>query len=69
MAEMDAAAEQFQAVMREIPSGLPRPDGVQRIHNSSRQYSAARKALMRARVRFDNFALHGIMPDDLKRSG
>ena len=69
LAEMNAASNDFQDVMREIPSGLPQPDGAQRIHNASRQYSTAREKLMKARTRFDNFAIHGIVPDDLKKSG
>jgi hypothetical protein len=69
MARMDSASEQFQATMREVPSGLPHPDGIQRIHNVSRLLSAARQELKEARTRLDNFAVHGIVPDDLKKSG
>jgi len=69
MARMDSAAEQFHTVMREVPSGLPQPDGMQRIHNVSRSLSDARQKLTVARTRLDDFAVRGIVPDDLKKSG
>jgi hypothetical protein len=35
-ARVSAANEMFSAVMSQVPSGLPHPDGTQRIHNASR---------------------------------
>ena len=55
--------------MGQIPSGFPHPDGSQRIHNASRDLSTARKDLMRAHTRLDDFLKTGIVPEDLKRSG
>src|SRR5205814_1334447 len=40
------ASDAFEAIMAEIPSALPHPDGTQRIHNASRDLSAARKGFM-----------------------
>jgi hypothetical protein len=47
--------EAFQAVIKDIRSGLSHPDGVQRIHNVSRENAHARKNLEAARIRLDRF--------------
>jgi hypothetical protein len=36
-ARVNAASEAFIAVMDDVPSGLPHPDGTRRIHNASRE--------------------------------
>jgi hypothetical protein len=40
--QADAASEAFQKVLEDIPSGIPHPDGSQRIRNISRKLSKAR---------------------------
>jgi hypothetical protein len=47
-ARSHAASDAFSAVMGDVPSALPHPDGAQRIHNVSRELSAARKEVMLA---------------------
>jgi hypothetical protein len=42
-ARAHAASEAFSAIMADVPSGLPHPDGTQRIHDASREVSAAQK--------------------------
>jgi hypothetical protein len=66
-ARVNAASEAFIAVMGEVPSGLPHPDGTQRIHNGSRKLSAARKEVMKAHTRLNDFLGQGIIPEDLKQ--
>jgi hypothetical protein len=44
----DAASEAFQKVLDDIPSGIPDPDGSQRIRNASRQLSKARDEMAEA---------------------
>ena len=61
-----AASEAFTAVMGDIPSALPHPDGTQRIHNVSRALSAAREEVMQAHTRLNEFLSRGIIPEDLK---
>src|ERR1044071_132149 len=51
----DAASDEFQAVVTEIPSGMPHPDGVQRIKNVSRRLRAARQEMSNAQNRLDEF--------------
>jgi len=62
----DAASAYFHEVRRSVPSGLPHPDGTQRITNASRGYSAALDGLTRAVLRVTHFEVTGVIPDDLK---
>lgn len=68
-ARANRASQNFMEVMGQIPGGFPHPDGTQNIHNVSRELSTARKDLMRAHTRLDDFLKTGIVPEDLKRSG
>ncbi len=65
-ARVSAANQTFSAVMGQVPSGLPHPDGAQRIHNASRELSIARERMMTAHTRLNKFIEHGIVPEDLK---
>ena len=68
-AEKNEASDEFDIVMGHFPSGLPHPDGSQRIANSSQRLSIARKKAMIAHTRLTDFLDRGIVPKDLKRSG
>jgi len=68
-ARVSAANEAFNKVIGHVPAGLPHPDGAQRIQNASRELDAARKEMMTAHKRLNKFIEHGIVPEDLKRSG
>jgi hypothetical protein len=63
------AMQAFDAVTREIPSGMPQPDGTRRVQNASREVSLARVALMMAHNRINEYLSRGIAPDNLKQSG
>ena len=52
--------------MIQSPSGLPHPDGVQRIKNASDELSIARKEMTRAYARLTDYVERGIVPEDLK---
>ena len=65
--ERDTASEAFDAVLRQIPSGLPKPDGVQQIQNASSALSVAREKMSVAMIRLREFENLGIIPGDLKR--
>jgi hypothetical protein len=45
--------------MTDIPSGLPHPDGTDRIHQASRQLEHAQKDLIEALSRLDEFLTGG----------
>jgi hypothetical protein len=61
-----AATEYFTKVTGNIPSGLPHPDGTQRIHNASRKLTAARNEMIKAHSRLNDYLNFGIVPEDLK---
>jgi hypothetical protein len=63
------AIREFEAVIDLFPSGLPQPDGVQRIKIASNALSIARKEMATAHNRLSDFLNRGIVPDELKRSG
>jgi len=65
----ESATMEFNAVTRDIPSSIPQPDGAQRIYNASRSLDAARKKMMTAHTRLNEFLERGIVPEDLKGSG
>jgi hypothetical protein len=56
------ATESFDAATQEIPSGIPNPDGVQRIHSASRKVSLARIEMMKAHNRLNDYLSRRIVP-------
>jgi len=65
-ASASAALQEFNTIMDQFPSGLPHPDGSQRIRNASQSLSIARLEMMTAYSRLDDFLGRGIVPEDLK---
>jgi len=68
-ARVSQANHDFSEATGRFPSGLPHPDGVQRIKNASNELNLARKEMLMAHKRLTEFLDHGIVPEDLKRSG
>ena len=68
-AQAEAAAAEFKAIMSSVPTGIPHPDGTQRIHQAAHNLSNARKDMMRAHSRLDNFLRSGMIPEDLQSTG
>ena len=64
----EVAARDFNATIGDIPSQLPHPDGTQHISNTARELSAARKEMMHAHNRLNDFLARGIVPDDMRQS-
>lgn len=62
----DAANLYFDEVTRNLPSGIPHPDGVVRIEQASRECSSAREAVRLAYEKFTNYLIHGKLPPGLK---
>jgi hypothetical protein len=67
--QANAASKSFNEVTSEFPSGLPHPDGIQRIKNASNALFIARKEMATAHNRLNDFLSRGIVPEDLRRSG
>jgi hypothetical protein len=65
----NAASAKLGAIMRDIPSGLPQPDGSQRIQNAAHALAAARNQVMRAHSRLNEFLAHGVVPSDFEPGG
>jgi hypothetical protein len=68
-ARTNEASREFDEAIGQFPSGLPYPDGVQRIRNASSKLSITRKELVKAHARLNEYLDSGVAPDDLKRSG
>ena len=68
-ARADAASEALSAIMDDIPSGLPQPDGSQRIQNAAHALAAARNEVMRAHSRLDEYLARGVIPVDFEPGG
>jgi len=64
----EANALEFNSIIDDIPSGLPHPDGTQRIQNASRKLATTRKRKERAYDRLDDYLCRGIVPEDLTSS-
>lgn len=62
-----AASKRFTEVMNDIPSGIPHPDGTDRIRLASRDYSESREAATAAMKRLSDFLIRGIIPPELER--
>jgi hypothetical protein len=65
---VNAAADSFSFIMRDIPSNLPPPDSTSRITLASRELSTARAEMMKAHRRLNEFLSRGVVPEDLKDS-
>ena len=68
-AKKNEAFRRFEATMLHFPSGMPHPDGVQRIKNVSNNLTVARKEMQSAYTRLKDYLDAGIVPKDLKRRG
>lgn len=65
---VNAAAEQFSLIIKDIPSNVPPPDSTYRIAQASRELSTARAEMMRAHRRLNDFLSGGVIPEDLEQS-
>ena len=66
-ARAGTASDALNAIMSDIPSGIPYPDSTLRIREASRELSTARKQMMTAHSRLDDVLSRGRIPNDLKR--
>lgn len=68
-ARAHAASETLIAIMRDIPSGLPHPDGSQQIQNAAGALAAARSEVMKAHSRLTEFVTRGVLPAEWEPGG
>jgi hypothetical protein len=64
-AEYGAASRKFDLLIKDIPSGIPQPDGDLRIRQTGADARAALQNYMRALRRFSEYTLSGTVPKDL----
>ena len=64
--QQETASKAFVETIRDVPSGLPRPDGVQRIKNVSDALATAHDEMIEAMTKLRDFENRGIIPGDLK---
>ena len=64
-AEYQAAFGEFQSLIKDIPSGIPQPDGELRIRQTGAASRAALQNYRRALMRFSEYCLSGTVPTDL----
>ena len=67
--QMNFASQRFNEVVRDIPSGLPQPDGNLRIQNAARALAAARSDVMQAHSRLNEFVARRVVPGDFEPGG
>jgi len=61
------ATNEFQNVAADIPSGLPCPDGTDRLINAGKAYRFAMNAYAKALEEYNDFVLTGSIPERLKK--
>jgi hypothetical protein len=66
--QMNLVSQRFNEVVRDVPSGLPHPDGTLVISNVGRELADARAKVATAIDRLHRFITHGIVPEDLQDS-
>jgi hypothetical protein len=64
--QQNIASEAFVEIIRDVPSGLPHPDGVQRLKNASDALAAAHDEMIEAMIRLRDFENRGFIPGDVK---
>lgn len=62
------AQEAFKQITSDIPSPLPHPDGTQSIKNAGATYRDVMNSYALALREFNEFILHGTIPEDLKEA-
>jgi hypothetical protein len=63
----DKARKEFNALLADIPSGLPYPDGTLRMTKAGRANTQTMDAYARALREFNAFIIDGSIPERLKK--
>jgi hypothetical protein len=61
------ATREFDTVMSDVPNGTPQPDGLHQVFNASKELTAARKSVLEAHDRLNNFLVRGVIPEHLRK--
>jgi len=63
----DTAADLFKEILGDVPSGIPSPDGPERIRQASRDFGRTQTEMAAALGRLNDFIVHGVVPANLLR--
>jgi hypothetical protein len=64
----DVAFKRFREIVSDVPSGIPHPDGSERVRLASREYKHGLEALNTALFKLNHYVIHGTIPPDLKET-
>ena len=64
-AEYRTRNAQFEAIVKQVPTGMPQPDGINRVQSAGRNHHISLGRYMKALKNFTDFIMHGTVPDDL----
>jgi hypothetical protein len=65
--QRDDAATCFTEIMCDVPSGIPSPDGPERIRQVSREYGETQAKATAALVSLNDFLVYGKTPPHLEK--
>jgi hypothetical protein len=60
-----AASREFDSLVKDIPRGIPQPDGDFRIQQAGEASRAALRKYLLALKQFSQYTLKGIVPEDM----
>jgi hypothetical protein len=67
-AHRDLTSSAFDQVLKSVPSGIPHPDGTERVRQASQKWAHAQNALTEAVWELNEFTMRGVVPRDLENS-
>ena len=62
----DGAAKTFNALIGEVPSGLPHPDGALRLKQAGKESRRTLDLYSQSLKRYSEFILRNVIPEDLE---
>lgn len=65
--DYEVALKQFQEIVKDIPSGLPHPDGTARLQAAGREVKRLLAVQHEALAQYTDFLLHGTIPEDRQK--
>jgi hypothetical protein len=61
------ASVAFDEVLRSVPSGIPHPDGTERVRQASQEWVNAQNEFTQALWDLNQFRLRGVVPPDFEQ--
>jgi hypothetical protein len=61
------ADDEFNATVRDFPSGLPHSDGIHRLQSAGLNLRHAQEQFLNACMRLNDFLISGVVPENLRK--